>query len=132
MEYIQLCGQLAQHLMQKHPLMAKKAVEQQMQMGIGLSGLCVLANFVSNDEGLAKWRDLIRHQFHDFSTRNRISDATIEEKVKALDFAPYFDLDSDRSDEIKPAVIALVKDVRDIIEERLPMYPVENVTLVRG
>lgn len=112
-EYIQLTGSLAQHLMQKHPLIAKKCVEQQMQMGIGVSGLVVLANFVSHDEGLAKWRDTIRHDFHEFSTANRISDATIEEKVKVLFLAEEIEPD------MEGRVIALVKEMRDVLEETL-------------
>jgi hypothetical protein len=118
-EYIQLTGSLAQHLMQKHPLIAKQCVEQQMNMGIGISGLVVLQNFVSNDDGLAKWRDTIRHEFHEFSTAYRISDATIEEKVKVISHHGYGSAPTVYEVADAKDVIALVKEMRDILEERL-------------
>jgi hypothetical protein len=114
-EYIQLTGSLAQHLMGKHPLTAKQCVDQQMQLVINMWGLVVLHNFRSNDEGLAKWRDTIRHQLHDFSTANRISDATIEEKVRGI----FGDSVSILSIVAIENVTALVKEMRDILEERL-------------
>jgi hypothetical protein len=123
--YIQLTGQLAQHLIQKHPQIAKKAVENQLNMGVGISALMCLQNFESTDEGLLKWRDLIRHNLHRFATKNRISDATIREKVDTL-FAEATHAPAAVSKLIGPeTVIQLVKDVRDILEERLG-YPAES------
>ena len=110
-EYIQLTGQLAQHVMDKHPLMAKRAVEQQLQIGMGVSSLMVLVNFKSSDAGLANWRDRVRFQIHEFARKNKISDATIEEKVRAL-----YDSVPEAPD--TQEVIALVKEMRDILEER--------------
>ena len=115
-EYIQLTGQLAQHVMDKHPLMAKRAVEQQLQIGMGVSSLMVLVNFKSSDAGLANWRDRVRFQIHDFARKNKISDATIEEKVKAI----FPDNPNAGS---MSEVIALVKEMRDVLEERGPFKP---------
>ena len=118
-EYIQLTGQLAQHVMDKHPLMARKAVEQQLQIGMGVSSLMVLVNFKSSDAGLANWRDRVRFQIHDFARKNKISDATIEEKVKVL----MPDLTNENDIRLRAEVIALVKEMRDVLEERGPFKP---------
>jgi hypothetical protein len=122
-EYYILTGQLAQHLVDKHPLEAKKAVEAQMIWGMGISTIMCLRHFDSTDEGLTSFRDLVRHRLHEFSTKHRISDATIEQKVKALCSPDQFGLS-------QWDVIQLVKDVRDILEEK-GMYPIENVVSVR-
>jgi len=84
----------------------------------------VLTNYTSQDEGLVKWRDLVRHRLHDFATKNRISDATIEEKVHALFYLSNGNYDAAGESD----VLQLVKDVRDILEER-GMYPVESLIL---
>ena len=118
-EYIQLTGQLAQHVMDKHPLMAKKAVEQQLQIGMGVSSLLVLTNYKSSDAGLANWRDRVRFQIHEFARKNKISDATIEEKVRVL----MPELTNENDIRLRAEVIALVKEMRDILEERGPFAP---------
>jgi hypothetical protein len=124
-EYVQLVAQLAQHVMDKHPLMAKKAVEQQLQIGMCVSGLMVLANFESADAGLANWRDRVRFQIHDFSRKNRVSDGTIEKKVGALFGVINFGSVQQQA-AIAPSkedVIKLVKELRDILEEQGPFNP---------
>ena len=118
-EYVQLTGQLAQHVLDKHPLMAKKTFEQQVQIGMGVSSLMVLVNFKSSDAGLANWRDRARFQIHDFARKNKISDATIEEKVKVL----MPDLTNENDIRLRAEVIALVKEMRDVLEERGPFKP---------
>ena len=115
-EYVQLTGQLAQHVLDKHPLMAKKTFEQQVQIGMGVSSLLVLTNYRSSDAGLANWRDRVRFQIHDFARKNKISDATIEEKVKAI-------FPDDPNAGSMSEVIALVKEMRDVLEERGPFKP---------
>jgi len=122
-EYIQLTAQLAQHLMDKHPLMAKKAVEQQMQIGLGVSALMCLVHFESTDSGLASWRDRARFQLHDFSRKTRISDQTIETKVKAITHTPGNGPYCEEAVVTTSDVIALVKEMRDILEERGDFSP---------
>ena len=118
-EYVQLTGQLAQHVLDKHPLMAKKTFEQQVQIGMGVSSLMVLVNFKSSDAGLVNWGDRVRFQIHEFARKNKISDATIEEKVKVL----MPDLTNENDIRLRAEVIALVKEMRDILEERGPFAP---------
>lgn len=122
-EYVQLAGQLAQHVMDKHPLMAKKAVEQQLQIGMGVSGLMVLANFRSTDAGLANWRDRVRFNLHDFSRKNRISDATIDQKIAALFNGQTVTEQGTMASVRINDVIALLKEMRDILEEQGPFSP---------
>ncbi len=122
-EYIQLTGQLAQHVMDKHPLMAKKAVEQQLQIGMGVSSLMVFQNFKSSDAGLVNWRDRVRFQIHDFARKNKISDATIEEKVKAMAHHGHGEFPTGQKVIDAADVIALVKEMRDVLEERGPFKP---------
>ena len=105
--------------MDKHPLMAKKAVEQQLQIGMGVSSLLVLTNYKSSDAGLANWRDRVRFQIHEFARKNKISDATIEEKVRVL----MPELTNENDIRLRAEVIALVKEMRDILEERGPFAP---------
>ena len=115
-EYVQLTGQLAQHVLDKHPLMAKKTFEQQVQIGMGVSSLMVLVNFKSSDAGLVNWGDRVRFQIHEFARKNKISDATIEDKVVAL-------FNDTSHSPLQAHVIALVKEMRDILEERGPFSP---------
>jgi hypothetical protein len=86
---------------------------------MGVSSLLVLTNYRSSDAGLANWRDRVRFQIHDFARKNKISDATIEEKVKAL----MPDLTNENDIRLRAEVIALVKEMRDVLEERGPFKP---------
>ena len=116
-EFFHTCGAIAQHLMKAHPEFARVVLERQAQFGFALSGMLTLEHVESTDAGLSKWRDQSRHQLHEFSTKNRISDATIEAKAKML-----FPDDPHVSN--MGEVIALVKELRDILEEK-GTYPLE-------
>lgn len=128
-EFFQTCGAIAQHLMKVHKDIAGSVLQRQAQFGFALSGLLTLEHVESNDAGLSKWRDQSRHQLHNFSTKNRISDATIETKVTEMDLSHYFDMDADRSSDIKELFIMFLKAQRDILEER-GVYPLEATQVI--
>lgn len=112
-EYVQLAGQCGQHLVDAHPKIARAFVQQQMQLSMDGSALMVLANYSSTDAGLLKWRDEIRYRIHNAFRKNTISDETISEKAKLLGL----------TDEETAEVIVLLKEMRDVLEERDPFNP---------
>lgn len=119
-EFFQMCGLIATHLMNKHVEVAKGIIQRQAEVGFAISGLMALEHVESSDVGLSKWRDQSRHRLHEFTTKNRISDATIELKVRELDY---------KNETLPDDIIQLVKDVRDILEEK-GLYPLDAQTVV--
>ena len=135
-EFLQLCGMIAEHLMRKHPDITRAILQHQAAFGFAVSGIITLGNVETFDEGLVKWRDLARHQLHSFATRNRISDATIEEKVNGLSHYGYNanhyghgEVPSIHKMLDAGDVIALAKQMRDILEERIG-YPIDTQSVI--
>ena len=128
-EFLQTCGMIAEHLMRKHPDITREILQRQAAFGFAVSGIITLGNVETFDEGLVKWRDLARHQLHSFATRNKISDATIEEKVNGIAHHGHGDAPSIHKMLDAGDVIALVKEMRDILEERIG-YPMDAQSVV--
>ena len=95
---------LFQHIVQKHP-----EVAQEMLHGQGLFGtmLC-LDQYVTDDDGLAGQRNSCRAWVHHRTTRVKVSDETIDQKVSLLALEP----------DKQSAVVSLLKEMRDVFEER--------------
>lgn len=121
-EFLQTCGMIAEHLMRKHPDITQAILQRQAAFGFAVSGIITLGNVETFDEGLSKWRDLSRHALHQFSIRNWISDAIIEARVREL-------FPDDPHAGSMSEVVALIKEMRDVLEERIG-YPIDAQSIV--
>ena len=97
------------HLQKRHPEAARKADLAAAMLG----GLLRLMNFQSDDPAAQQMRDWNRHVIHEMTRAVTCPDNKIEEQVKALELNEYTHL----------RVVTLLKQMRDVIEERGAFAP---------
>lgn len=110
--FMEFSQRLIKHLQQRHP----EVMAQQFQMSAEFNGLLMFLQFNSKDPEMIENQDRTRHKIFQFCQRAMISDSTIEQKVADLAGIgmPRLIRASD--------VISLVKEMRDVLTERL-LYP---------
>lgn len=97
--------------------MAKKHQEEFIQIGIKtgvLQTALMLKQFRSQDESMRQLQEYLRYQVHDMTGTVTVTDEKLEKQVAAL-------FEHDRPS--TTAVIALVKLLRDILEEKGQFQP---------
>lgn len=101
---------LVQHALTRHP----EKTSADFMRGQAFGTVLMIGNhYRSPDEDLTKYRDQIRHMVHELSRKNKVSDSTIEAKVKELGLHSLTD---------EQLVIELITQFRYVYEER-GLYP---------
>jgi hypothetical protein len=100
---------LVRHLQKRHPEMAQKADLAAAMFG----GLLRLMNFHTDDPVALQMREWNRHVIHEMTRSVTCPDNKIEEQVAALGLNEYTAL----------RVVTLMKQMRDVIEERGAFAP---------
>ncbi len=106
------------HLTKRHAEAERKA---QMSAGM-LLGLLRLSNFHSDDPVAQQMREWNRHVIHEMTRARTCPDSKIEEQVAALQLNEYTAL----------KVVTLMKQMRDVIEERGAFAPPDPASASNG
>lgn len=109
---------LIQHLIKKHPQQAQQAD----MAGAMMQGLMRLMNFSSDDPVAQAMREWNRHVIHEMTRAHQCPDDKIEAQVQSLGLNEYTHL----------RVATLMKQMRDVIEEKGPFAPQNPMATSNG
>jgi hypothetical protein len=108
------CANLIKHLTTKHPEQAQSAMLEAASVYQGLCGWLALKNFQSYDPEMIRQMDQTRHYLHAKTRMVKVTDQRITQKVDEI--AGFTNMAM--AAEHREAVVQLLKDFRDVYEER--------------
>lgn len=104
-QYAKFANDLVNHAVTEH----RQAVLEYPILQASLGTILLMRHFSIHDAEFLKQLDPVRHRIHELTRARRVSDETIQAKVSLLAL----------DEEKHASVVALLKEMRDVLEERL-------------
>ena len=104
-QYFKFVNDLVNHVTSEH----RQLILEYPALQAALGTILLMRHFAIHDPEFLRQLDPVRHQIHDLTRARKVSDETIAAKVSLLALDP----------EKHASVVALLKEIRDVLEERL-------------